>query len=207
MSTFISTTFGSISGRHGSAVAKVRRNGINVLAVFNAPFNPKSVKQVAQRSKFTFGMLMLTCLHDLFKKTFMGMNAGNHGLSLAMRNSVIGTSPDYSIDYPNLKFSEGRVYIANLVTAEKTIGTSIKMDWSTTIMESALPTDGVSLIFFHEEYQQAIFKENCALRPVGTITVELPDEWTGGSIHTWIYFTKKDGSSKSNSQYISLVQL
>jgi len=49
MSTFRSTTFGMISGRHGNAVAAEMRNGVNVLKVFNAPFNPKSVKQVAQR--------------------------------------------------------------------------------------------------------------------------------------------------------------
>ena len=207
MSTFISTTFGSISGRHGSAVAKVRRNGKNVLAVFNAPFNPKSVKQVKQRTKFAFALINLACFHDLFKKTFKRMDAVNHGISLALKNSVIGVSPAYSIDFPNLVFTEGGVCNATVVSADKTIGTSVKVDWSPTESVSGKATDGVSLIFFHEEYQQAILKENCAIRPKATLTLELPAEWANGAIHTWIYFTNEEGARNSKSKYVALVQL
>ena len=207
MATFISSTFGLISGRHASAVATVSRNGKNVLRVFNAPFNPKSAKQVNQRTKFAFVLIALACFHDLFKKTFLRMNAVNHGISLALKNSVTGTAPDYSIDYPNLAFSEGSIYTATTVSAEKTTGTSIKVDWSSSEMDSALPQDGVSLIFFHELYQQAILKENCATRSAGTFTADLPTEWVNGAIHTWIYFSNADGSRNSKSKYICKVQL
>jgi hypothetical protein len=207
MATFVSSTFGLISGRHASAVATVSRNGKNVLRVFNAPFNPKSTKQVKQRTKFGFAMITLVCFCDVFKKTFLRMDALNHGFSLALKNSITGTSPDFSIDYPNLVFSEGSIYVATTVSAVKTTGTSIKVDWSGTLGASGLADDGVSLIFFHEEFQQAILNENCATRTEGTLTVDLPAEWANGAIHTWIYFSKADGSRNSMSKYISKVQL
>jgi len=177
------------------------------MKVFNAPFNPKSVKQVKQRTKFAYVLITLVCFHDVFKKTFLGMDAVNHGISLALKNSVTGTSPDYSIDYPNLAFSEGRMYMATTVSAAKTTGTSVKVDWSETLLAQAFADDGVSLIFFHEEYQQAILNENCATRSACTFTEELPAEWANGSIHTWIYFSKADGSCNSKSKYICEVQL
>jgi len=207
MATFISSTFGLISGRHASAVATVSRNGKNVLRVFNAPFNPKSTKQVKQRTKFGFVMIALLCFHDVFKKTFLRMDAVSHAISLALKNSVTGTSPDFSIDYPNLAFSEGGVYTPTTVSAAKTTGTSVKVDWNFFESDSSKSTDGVSLIFFHEGFQQAILNENCATRMEGTLTVDLPAEWANGSIHTWIYFSKADGSRNSMSKYISLIQL
>lgn len=54
MATFNSTTFGAISGRHGSAVAAYTKNGKCILKVFKTPSNPNTDKQVAQRTKFGF---------------------------------------------------------------------------------------------------------------------------------------------------------
>ena len=68
-------------------------------------------------------------------------------------------------------FTEESIYLAIVVSAVKTVGTSVKVEWSTTLATSTLPLDGVSLIFFHEEYQQAILKENCATRSEGTMMV------------------------------------
>ena len=95
MARFTSMTFGSISGRHGSAVAVVMKNNTNVLKVFNAPFDPKSEQQLAHRSKFGFVVSRMGCLHDLFKITFLKNGGHNHGVSLAFKTAVTGTSPDF----------------------------------------------------------------------------------------------------------------
>jgi len=208
MSTFVSTTFGKISGRHGSAVAAIVKNGKNVLKVFTAPFNPKSVKQVAQRTKFKFVITTLNCMNDLFKITFHGLGEFHHAVSLALKNAVTGTSPNYSLDYTKLVMSEGSVYGASQLTAAKTTGTSVSVNWVSSLLPtSALATDNVNLIFFNEAAKEVVLKQNCALRPADTIEVDLPAEWSGANIHTWIYFSLADGSRNSLSEYISEVQL
>lgn len=53
MASFSSSTFGSISGRHGTAVAAVNKNGNNVLRLYRKPSNPNSPKQLSQRMKFS----------------------------------------------------------------------------------------------------------------------------------------------------------
>ena len=208
MSTFVSTTFGKISGRHGSAVAADLKNGMNVLKVFNAPFNPNSVKQVAQRTKFKFVVYSLSCLFNLFKITFHGLGESNHAVSLAMKNAVTGTSPDYSMDYTKLAMTEGRICGGGDLSASKTTGASVNVNWAkSTDKTSSRETDTVSLIFFNEAVREAVLFKNCARRTAETIEVDLPPEWAAGKVHIWIYFSNADGSRNSNSQYISEVQL
>ena len=208
MSTFVSTTFGKISGRHGSAVAAEYRNGMNVLKVFTAPFNPKSVKQVAVRTKFSFVIATLNCMNNLFKITFHGLGDAHHAFSLAWKNAVTGTSPNFSMDYTKMIMSQGNVSVASQLTAAKTTGTSVKVNWVSSLLPTtALATDNVNLIFLNEAKKQVVLLKNCAQRPANTIEVELPAEWTGANLHSWIYFSVADGSHNSLSEYISQVQL
>ena len=77
MAKFNSTTFGAISGRHGSAVAATTKDGKNYLRVYRAPSNPNSDKQIAHRTKFSFAIKSLGCFRNLFKETYnnsRGMN-------------------------------------------------------------------------------------------------------------------------------------
>ena len=66
MAKFSSTTFGPISGRHGTAVAATTKDGKSYIRVYRAPSNPKTEKQVAHRSKFAFANKALSCLGSLF---------------------------------------------------------------------------------------------------------------------------------------------
>jgi hypothetical protein len=207
MARFKSETFGSISGRHGSAVAVVMKNNKNVLKVFNAPYDPKSVEQLAQRSKFGFVVSRMARLSCVFKITFLKNGGHNHGVSLAFKNAVTGTSPDFSIDYSKLIVSVGSVSVSKQATVQKTTGNSVMVNWSTKLMDSSIATDRVSLVFFQEVEQAAVFKQNCTIRSAGTFTMDLPKEWAGSTVHSWIYFSTPNGSRNSMSSYVGGIQL
>jgi hypothetical protein len=207
MARFTSMTFGSISGRHGSAVAVVMKNNTNVLKVYNAPYDPKSEDQLVQRSKFGFVVSRMARLHAVFKITFLKNGGHNHGVSLAFKTAVTGSSPDFSIDYSKLIVSQGSVCVSKQTTVQKTTGIAVMVNWSTKLMDSSIAKDWVSLVFFQEEEQQAVFKQNCTLRSAGTFTMDLPKEWAGGTLHSWIYFSTPNGSRNSLSSYISGIQL
>jgi hypothetical protein len=67
MSKYISTTFGYISGRHGTAVAAVQKDGTTVLRVFNPPSNPRKEAQTVQRTKFAMVNQELSVMSKLFQ--------------------------------------------------------------------------------------------------------------------------------------------
>jgi len=207
MATFNSTTFGTISGRHGSAVAATTKDGKSILKVFRAPANPNTGKQQAQRSKFGFTNSELSCMRNLFKTTFLSPNGMHQGVSLAMKQAVVGEAPNFAIDYSLLTLSVGSVDSAGMLSAVKTTGTKVKLDWDTTIGTNSTEKDGVTIVFFNPADKISVLKQNHALRIAGTAEVELPEIWAGSEIHCWIYFSTPADALNSASKYVGLVQL
>lgn len=206
MATFYSTTFGAISGRHGSAVAAQTKDGKCILKVYKAPSNPNTEKQVAQRAKFGFVNKEMNAFRNLFKITFGGNQGVSRGVSLAF-NAITGEYPDYAIDYSKLIISEGNVDTSGFLKATKTVGTTIKIEWDAIIGFQGDDNDGVNLVFLNAETKVGLFKQNHVLRSEGNTEISLPDIWAGQKVHCWIFFNTPVGYNNSNSQYIDLVQL
>ena len=203
MATYNSTTFGGISGRHGTAVASVGKTG-NILRVYKAPSNPKTERQISQRTKFSFSANSLACMRELFKYTFRHKGGYNYGLSLAMRGTVTGETPDFLIDFSKLKVSEGSVYSA-VVNTTKHENNVLKLEWSTANINdkssNAKSSDLVYIVMYNEELHEACLFDGIAKRQEGTTTVSIPELWTGIT-HGWLYFGRADESLESNSVYL-----
>lgn len=207
MSEFISSTFGKISGRHGTAVAmNSKSTGKTYLRIHSVPTDPKSAKQVAQRSKFGFVNQEMNCMRNLFKISLGGNQGVSQGISLAF-NAVTGEFPDYTIDYSKLVISQGGLNTSGQLSVAKTTGTTLKFDWDTTVGYQGDDNDGVNIVLLNAQNKVGLLKQNIVLRGVGTVDIDLPAVWAGQSVHCWIYFSSPDGTMNSNSQYIDLVQL
>ena len=214
MASFNSTTFGEISGRHGSAVAAKTKNNGNVLRVFKAPSNPNTGKQLTQRTKFAFVIAYLSCMRELFKYTFRNKGGFDTAMSYALKNAVTGTISEWAMDLSKLAIATGstNVYSSGTRSATVTGGTTVKIDWYTgnihnSITDAAKANDTVTVVFFNEELREAMLYEPEVARIDGTLEVELPDNWADGKAHSWMYFTRANGSMNSNSVYISEIQL
>ena len=204
MAQFNSTTFGSISGRHGSAVAATMKDGTTYLRVYRAPSNPRTDKQVAQRSKFAYANKALSCFGSLFKETFNNSRGKNTGVSHALKNAIIGDAPDFSIDYANLLFTTGNVNQAlnPVLTVENLTANLV---WDFVLAVNSKSQDSLSAIFFNEDTQLSIHMKDIALRSEKMSTCNLPEVWKGSTVYCWIYLTAVTGSivSTSESQFVS----
>ena len=206
MATYNSTTFGAISGRHGSAVAAISKDGKCILKVYKAPSNPNTERQVVQRTKFGFVNKEMNVFRNLFKLTFGGSQGVSKGVSLAF-GAVSGEYPDFSMDYSKLIISQGNVDTSGFLKATKTTGTNIKIEWDATIGFQGDDNDGVNLVFVNDETKVGQIKQNIVLRSEGSTEIALPEVWVGQKVHCWIFFSTPDGYNTSNSQYIDLIQL
>ncbi|MEI6753965.1 MAG: DUF6266 family protein [Paludibacter sp.] len=142
----------------------------------------------------------------MFKTTFRSPNGMLQGVSLAMKNAVTGESPDFVIDYSLITLSVGNVNTSLQITANKAIGTKVKLEWDTTVGSESTEKDNVNLVFFNQAAKMSILKLNQAVRSAGIAELELPAVWAGAEIHCWVYFSTPDETLNSASQYVGLVQ-
>lgn len=207
MATFKSSTFGKISGKFGEALAtQSKATGKNYLRVASIPTNPRTPKQVEHRARFGYINQVLRAFYPIYKATFGGNTGIRYGINIAFANAIQGTNPDFSLDYSQLRFTEGALYQSNNVSATKSGTDSLKVDWDFYEMAGNNASDTVSIIIYNETADQVIMKQAVALREATTATVQLPDVWVGGNMQCWLFFTAPNGTTFSNSQYINAVQ-
>jgi len=205
MARFVSSTFGKISGKHGSAVAAVRKDGLNILKEYRVASNPNTVGQKNQRGKFGFVMKEINCLRSVFTRNFGGQYGINKVVAIAMKTAVTGNFPDFSLEYSKLLLSTGSLY--GTVEAEmKRIDLKIiQISWNPDFIISGLPNDKVNLIILNSQTKYVLERYECASRSAGKVKIEVPSGWTNSEIHAWIYFTSPEGNRQSTSQYIGSI--
>ena len=204
MSKFISTTFGKISGRHGTAVA-ADYHGNSILKVFTPPANPRSPKQVAHRAKFAFLVKTLRPFAPVFRKTFgSGPRGTGKGFSMAFREAVTGEAPNFSINWSNVVLSSGSLLSPLPVNLSLANGNQVTVTWDATLYNAANPNDEVSLVVLNESTRALIFFNARALRSEETFTFNLPVNWEGVVLHVWLFLTNVSQTQFTDSVYMVL---
>lgn len=207
MAKFISPTFGYISGRHGSAVAAITKNG-NVLRLHKAPSNPNTPKQQAQRLKFGLVNQSLASLTGILKKGYLSSEALRPAVSHALKNAVEGELPDFTLNWAKVQVAMGT--LPPVHTASAVVNSSegtVSATWDSTLAFQASDEDSVNLVFFNEDAKLSLLYENVASRKDGTAVQLLPDVWKGCVAHCWLYLSAKDRNVNSVSVYVGLLQL
>ena len=211
MSKFVSTTFGLISGKHGTAVAVVQPDGTNVLRVYNPPVDKKTPKQLAQRAKFGLVNGALANFREAIRIGYKDRYGFRKASSFMLKNGVTGQYPDLQLDYTKLPIAAGPLPGAPDVTAvADELSTGIKLTWNTIISVlgvAASETDLINVVAYNELTSMCLQELVVAARSLGTATVELPDTWFGSNVHVWVYMSSADGTYNSDSSYAGLIQL
>lgn len=206
MAIFKSSTFGKISGKHGSAVAASRKDGLNILKVYRVASNPNTTGQKNQRGKFGFVVKELNCMRKLFTVSFGGQYGINRAVALAMKTCVSGEFPEFKIDYNQLQISTGTIPPAVSMNISKLSSTKYKLEWGSLGSLNEKPDDNLCLVLLNNIKKQMIHNQSIALRNSKMVLFSLPEFWNEAEIHAWIYFTSTKYNKFSNSQYLGLIQ-
>lgn len=205
MAKFISSTFGTISGKHGTAVAVVTKDGKNILRLYNAPSDPKTKAQVIQRRKFGFVNKTLAPLRNVFKTTFRNNSGMNMAVSYALKNAVVVENEDITMDYTKLLFASGSIQFPETITAQRSQEDSVNITWDTTLALVDDSADELNLVAMNVKNHFTIVREKLALRDAGQFKFPLPDIWREDQVHLWAYFSASEGKATSISRFIATV--
>ncbi len=205
MATFKSSTFGKISGKHGTAVAATRKDGLNILKVYRVASNPNTAGQKNQRGKFGFVVKELNCMRKLFTVTFGGQYGINRAVSLAMKTCVSGEFSDFKIDYSQVQISKGNVPVPGSYGINNLIKNTFKLEWSDSELLNEKPDDNLCIVLLNVTNKQMVYNQNIALRSSKVVEFTLPEYWSKSEIHTWLYFSSSNNKYFSDSKYLGII--
>ena len=211
MSKFVSTTFGLISGRHGSAVAAVNPDGTNVLRVYNRPSNPNSPKQQEQRAKFGLVTREISNFREVIKQGHKNPYAVNKVISQVLKTGITGVMPDFKINYEMLPLASGPLPgVSDVLATAESESTRVILTWDTTIGTLGIAgseTDKLNIVAYNVSAKMCVLNPGVGDRQLGSSSLELPEGWMGDEVHLWAYMSREDGSVNSDSLYVGVTQL
>lgn len=187
MAKFQSTTFGTISGRHGTAVG-VTRGGKSILRVYTRPINPRTEAQQAVRARFAFTVQLLNPFRPVFSITLGRGNTGyNKAFRIAYHNAVTLDEGGLSPNWAGLVLSQGNLMApiyATLTFPETTIA---KIDWDSEVYSNGSPDDIVSIVLYNQNTRAMIHINAAGIRSDGTISFDPPTGWNEDNLLIWLY--------------------
>lgn len=202
MAQFKSTTFGKISGKHGTAVAAVRKDGTCILKVYRVASNPNTAGQKSQRGKFGFVMKELNCMRKLFTATFGGQYGINKAVAIAMKNAVQGEFPDFVLDYNHVQISEKLISQQihfEITTPEQSI---IRISWIPELCPDDILTSMVSVVVLNPLTKHTLINEDVAAVKDGCVQINLPKSFADTQLHYWLCLTPANHTAGIQSRYL-----
>lgn len=207
MAKFINGANGTFSGKVGSVIGASWR-GIHYLrGLAKKSKVPPTEAQTAQRLRFALVTKFLSPLQGIIAVGFRHirrLTAAQYNMAVKrnIEQAVIGTAPDFGLDYQAVTFSEGGLYIPLTNSLEVAEG-SVTLSWDPAPSQFGGASNDVAYIVVHNvERQLFITTDTPATREDGEGVVEVPAPFVGQTGHAWMFFATHDGKKVSNTVYL-----
>lgn len=203
---------GGLSGQVGNVIG-ANWKGVDYLRIKpTSVANPRTEGQVNQRTKFSTVLSFLQPMTDFlrvgYKQYASGMTQFNAAMSYNLNNAVIGTLPNFSVDYPNALVSRGNLTTPANGAAVSTTAAELDITWSDNSANgSALATDKALIVALNSTRGEAVFTTAGPERSIGVANLVLPSDYSGENLEVFLGFVSADGTKVSNSVYLGSVAI
>jgi hypothetical protein len=206
MGTIKQGILGGFSGKVGTVIGGSWKGISYMRSIPQSVHNPRTEKQMAQRSKFTVVIQALKPLKSIlniaWKENINQKSPFNAAMSYTLKNAIVMWNGNYIIDYPNFCVSRGTLTPAMGASAADS-GGQIRFTWvDNTVIGNASVGDIAVAAVINSASGESIAGTLAADRSTGNAYIPYPSTWAAGSeIHFYLGFISEDGSAASNSVY------
>lgn len=186
--------------------------GLNVIKTLPRKSNkPPTQTQVDQRNKFSLVTSFLSYLSEIidtcYKNGSMNNSPMNELVAYHIKEAVTGVSPNFTIDYTKLKFSNGKLTNPSRLTVDTTAVGKIDFNWTADGADSKYKdaTDVINIMGYNAAKNQFITVMSAAPRSALTFILQCPLDWTGDEVYCYFSFSslkKKNLHSKSKFVFV-----
>jgi hypothetical protein len=169
--------------------------------------------QLDQRAKFKLVTSYFAWIGDLIAVGYKSLSSIDTPMNVAvshhLKEAITGVSPNFSLDFTKVMFSQGRLALPYNTGATSTDAAELDFTWSTEITKDNIYKQGsdmLSILVYNPMMFEFTTLHNVAPRSAGTYKMSLPVEFSGEGVHCYLAFNsvnRKDFASKS--KYVGLV--
>jgi hypothetical protein len=194
MGTIKKGLLGGVSGKVGNIVGG-NWKGIDYLRILPASVaNPKTTKQLNQRTKFLRVIRFLQPLNEFvrigFKAYAIKMSAFNAAMSYNFHHAIAGSYPDYEIDYGNARLARGQLTGGMNAGCASPEPAKISITWDdNTGQGSAQSGDNVMVVVYNPISGESAMALDAATRTAATAELMVPASWSGDEVHCYLSFS------------------
>jgi hypothetical protein len=210
MATYKNGILGSFSGKIGSVVFTTWK-GIPVIRSkpIRKNINPSPLQE-QQRAKFKLISGFLKPLKDLLNQTFhqsaTGMSWFNKALS-ENKSAITGNYPLITIDYPKILLSKGKLPLGEPPTISSQESGKLLLTWKKGDGIDRDLTEGSAFIAaYQEELNRWIIGQYDISSGITNCVLDV-EPFVDKGVQTYIGFISKNGSKKSESRYMGVVNV
>jgi len=197
---------GGFSGKVGTVIGGEWK-GIDFIKSKPAHIaNPRTEAQQVQRVKMVVVIKFLSPLKAFlrvgFKKQAIKMTAFNVATSYNLAHAIIGTYPEYRIDYSKVMVSQGKLPGALDPGVNSPANGQVKFTWAdNSSLNGAMGNDGAVLLVYDPEKGLVFTSFAGSVRGVGTQIIQLPANFKGDEVQCYIAFQNASQTVISDSQF------
>jgi hypothetical protein len=195
---------GGFSGKVGGVVGSSWK-GISVMRSMPLTVaNPKTVKQIQQRSKFSklskLASDLLTSTIKPYWDRFAQMKSGFNAFIEVNKNAFEGNG---NFDFPNLKLSQGRLGDTPFSLVLENGGKELRLDYDPLQEGPFIDSNDLGNIVALTPDGKVFYASGPASKRIHPADYIIPikPEDAGKTLHVYLMFTRPDGTIVSNSTY------
>lgn len=196
---------GGVSGKIGNVVGVNRNGSFYFRSLPVETTDPRTEKQVTQRSRFIVTQSFLRTFSPFLRMGFrfeaMGMKSTfNAAMSVNMPHVIKDENNGFVVDYPNVLVSKGLLGVSEITAATIAEG-FLDVTWSSVTVDNTKRDDEVMMLAYNPEKNVAVYDLHAGKREHLEARLALPMNWEGDSVETYIAFMSADFTQVSDSLY------
>ncbi|MHA4896273.1 DUF6266 family protein [Pedobacter sp. PWIIR3] len=169
-------------------------------------------KQIDQRIKFGLVTGFCSWMGDLIDAGYKGLSEIETPMNLAvsyhLKEAVLGVSPNFTLDYTKVAFSQGKLNLPRNLAAVSTSAAELDFSWLNYGNEGKFQDDSdrISILVFHPASYEFVIVKNIAARSAEAYTLSLPVEFSGDPVHVYVAFNSTiTPELVSKTKYLGLI--
>ncbi|WP_286862696.1 MULTISPECIES: DUF6266 family protein [Sphingobacterium] len=204
---------GGFSGKAGSVIGASWKSIDYIRGLSKKSNKPKTEEQLIQQARFYAIAKFIMPIAPFVQVGFSQINADtmtptNVAIQANINTAVVGTYPNFMLDYSKVKISQGSLQPGGSVAAS--VGNGIlNVVWSNKAIkiQKGQLDDPVYILLYHPALDEFLTAPEPPVRGDGTIDIELPDHFLGEKGQLWLFFADRKNKRISRTNYLGELDL